>query len=74
MNEYANVKDVYIKTHGEWVSFKNVGTVTIPKGYSNCSSITGSIHQQRRAKCRYCDCINDKDYGQCSYCGAPLSE
>lgn len=27
---------------------------------------------QKRLKCAYCDCINNKDFGTCDYCGAPL--
>lgn len=50
-------------------------TVTLPKS----SIITGAITYPyvpytRKIKCRYCDCMNEKDYGKCSYCGAPLSE
>ena len=29
---------------------------------------------QKRLKCAYCDCINNKDFGICDYCGAPLKE
>lgn len=25
-----------------------------------------------RVKCVYCDCVNNKDYGTCDFCGAPL--
>ena len=25
-----------------------------------------------RVKCVYCDCVNNKDYGTCEFCGAPL--
>ena len=28
----------------------------------------------KRLKCLYCDCINNKDYGTCDYCGAPLKD
>lgn len=27
-----------------------------------------------RTTCRHCDVVNDKDYGTCNYCGAPLHE
>lgn len=27
----------------------------------------------KRLKCEYCGCENNKDYGVCEYCGAPLA-
>lgn len=26
----------------------------------------------KRLRCKYCDCLSEKDYGTCEYCGAPL--
>lgn len=41
----------------------------------NIEPVWESIYQsQKRLKCAYCDCINNKDFGICDYCGAPLKE
>ena len=26
----------------------------------------------KRLRCKYCDCLSEKDYGTCEHCGAPL--
>lgn len=41
-------------------------------GCTNYVSAASTYRSQKRLKCAYCDCINDKDYGTCDYCGAPL--
>ncbi len=57
-----------------WASSKD--SITINRNYF--PTVTGTFATlsttQRRLKCKYCDCMNDKDYGKCSYCGAPLKE
>ena len=30
------------------------------------------LERPARVKCAYCDCVNNKDYGTCDFCGAPL--
>ena len=41
----------------------------------NIEPVWEPIYQsQKRLKCAYCDCINNKDFGICDYCGAPLKE
>ena len=41
---------------------------------TNFVSTISTYQSQKRLKCAYCDCINDKDFGICDYCGAPLKE
>lgn len=63
-----------IATKDCWGSSKDV--ITKKSGYY--TTVVGTFATlsttQRRLKCKYCDCMNDKDYGKCNYCGAPLKE
>lgn len=34
----------------------------------------GVPDKKKRLRCGYCGCISEKDYGNCTHCGAPLVE
>ena len=41
-----------------------------PNIYTSIEPIIPQV--SARVKCVYCDCVNNKDYGTCDFCGAPL--
>lgn len=51
-----------------------VGGLVTDKMVINNIVCDKSITTERsaRVKCVYCDCVNNKDYGTCDFCGAPL--
>ena len=74
----VTTKIVNVSAKDVLTSWATNSSVTIPVNhlYTGVITTTGtySVPQVRRIKCKYCDCMNDKDYGKCNYCGAPLKE
>ena len=55
-------------------SVSSAAVTTIPLTNFNTIWSIEAHSSQKRLKCVFCDCINNKNYGTCDYCGAPLRE
>ena len=52
----------------------NTATATLQVANDRICWVAGPLRPNKRLYCEYCGCIAEKDYGNCTHCGAPLKE